>query len=158
MSTNFVDVLVIGGGVIGLAIAKSFAAKGREVIVLEKENTFGSVTSSRNSGVIHAGVYYDKDSMKAKFCADGNRRMYEYCQKFNVPHINTGKFIVATSSNEIPKLEEIFSKAEYNGVEGIERVTGNYVASKEPLVECIEALFVPSSGICLLYTSDAADD
>ena len=85
--------------------------------------------------------------MKAKFCADGNRRMYEYCQKFNVPHINTGKFIVATSSNEIPKLEEIFSKAEYNGVEGIERVTGNYVASKEPLVECIEALFVPSSGI-----------
>ena len=58
----------------------------------------------RNSGVIHAGVYYDKDSMKAKFCADGNRRMYEYCQKFNVPHINTGKFIVATSSNEIPKL------------------------------------------------------
>ena len=89
MSTNFVDVLVIGGGVIGLAIAKSFAAKGREVIVLEKENTFGSVTSSRNSGVIHAGVYYDKDSMKAKFCADGNRRMYEYCQKFNVPHINT---------------------------------------------------------------------
>ena len=75
MSSNFVDVLVIGGGVIGLAIAKNFAAKGREVIVLEKENTFGSVTSSRNSGVIHAGVYYDKDSMKAKFCADGNRRM-----------------------------------------------------------------------------------
>ena len=147
MSSNFVDVIVIGGGVIGLAIAKSFAAKGHEVIVLEKENTFGSVTSSRNSGVIHAGVYYDKDSMKAKFCADGNRRMYEYCQKFNVPHINTGKFIVATSSNEIPKLEEIFSKAEYNGVEGIERVTGNYVTSKEPLVECIEALFVPSSGI-----------
>ncbi len=99
MSSNFVDVLVIGGGVIGLAIAKNFAAKGHEVIVLEKENTFGSVTSSRNSGVIHAGVYYDKDSMKAKFCADGNRRMYEYCQKFNVPHINTGKFIVATSSN-----------------------------------------------------------
>ncbi len=147
MSPNFVDVLVIGGGVIGLAIAKSFATKGRDVIVLEKENTFGSVTSSRNSGVIHAGVYYDKDSMKAKFCADGNRSMYEYCQKFNVPHINTGKFIVATSSNEIPKLEEIFSKAEHNGVEGIEKVTGNYVTSKEPLVECNEALFVPSSGI-----------
>ena len=147
MSPNFVDVLVIGGGVIGLAIAKNFAAKGREVIVLEKENTFGTVTSSRNSGVIHAGVYYDKESLKARFCADGNRRMYEYCEKYNVPHVNTGKFIVATSSNEIPKLEEIKSKAKYNGVEGIKRVTGSYVASKEPLVECIEALFVPSSGI-----------
>ena len=147
MSTNFVDVLVICGGVIGLAIAKSFAAKGREVIILEKENTFGSVTSSRNSGVIHAGVYYDKDTLKAKFCADGNRRMYEYCEKYNVPYFNTGKFIVATSSNEISKLEEIHSNAKYNGVEGIERVTGRYVASKEPLVECIEALFVPSSGI-----------
>ena len=147
MSSNFVDVLVIGGGVIGLAIAKNLAAKGRDVIVLEKENTFGSITSSRNSGVIHAGVYYDEYSLKAKFCAHGNHRMYEYCKKFNIPHVNTGKFIVATSPNELPKLEEINLKAKFNGVEGIKRVTGDYVSNKEPLVECIEALYVPTSGI-----------
>ena len=147
MSGNFVDVLVIGGGVIGLAIAKNIAAKGREVIILEEEHTFGSITSTRNSGVIHAGVYYDRGSLKAQFCADGNRKMYEYCEKYNVPHFNTGKFIVATSADEISKLEEIHSKAEFNGVEGIKRVTGDYVARKEPLVECVEALYVPSSGI-----------
>ena len=147
MSSNFIDVLIVGGGVIGLSIAKNFAAKGREVIVLEKENTFGSITSSRNSGVIHAGVYYDKDSLKAKFCTDGNSRMYEYCNKFNIPHKNTGKFIVATSEDEIPKLEEIFEKAEYNGVQGIKKVSGEYIKDKEPLVMCIEGLFVPSTGI-----------
>ncbi len=147
MNSNYVDLLIIGGGVIGLAIAKKFAAKGIDVIVIEKENTFGSVTSSRNSGVIHAGVYYDEDSLKAEFCAEGNRRMYQHCNKFNVPHINTGKFIVATSKNEIPKLEEIQSNAANNGVDGIIRVSGAYVADKEPLVSCIEALLVPSTGI-----------
>jgi len=147
MNSNYVDLLIIGGGVIGLAIAKKFAAKGIDVIVIEKENTFGSVTSSRNSGVIHAGVYYDEDSLKAEFCAEGNRRMYQHCNKYNVPHINTGKFIVATSKNEIPKLEEIQSNAANNGVDGIIRVSGAYVADKEPLVSCIEALFVPSTGI-----------
>ena len=193
MSNNFVDVLVIGGGVVGLAIAKTFAAERRDVLVVERENTFGSVTSSRNSGVIHAGVYYDQNSLKAKFCAPGNKRIYEYCNKFKIPHVNTGKFIVACSKDEIPKLNEIYEKAGDNGVEGIEKVTGDYVSQVEPLVECVEALFVPSSGIvdqtslmrsylgelelsgsiaynskfikselknnvCLLYTSDAADE
>ena len=147
MSNNFVDVLVIGGGVVGLAIAKTFAAERRDVLVVERENTFGSVTSSRNSGVIHAGVYYDQNSLKAKFCAPGNKRIYEYCNKFKIPHVNTGKFIVACSKDEIPKLNEIYEKAGDNGVEGIEKVTGDYVSQVEPLVECEEALFVPSSGI-----------
>ncbi len=147
MNNNFVDVLVVGGGVVGLAIAKTFSAEGRDVLVVERENTFGSVTSSRNSGVIHAGVYYDQKSLKAKFCAQGNKRIYEYCDKFKIPHFNTGKFIVACSKDEIPRLDEIYEKAGDNGVEGIQRVTGDYVANVEPLIECEEALFVPSSGI-----------
>ena len=102
MSNNFVDILVIGGGVVGLAIAKTFAAKRRDVLVVEKENTFGSVTSSRNSGVIHAGVYYDQNSLKAKFCAPGNKSIYEYCNKFKIPHFNTGKFIVPWSKSRRP--------------------------------------------------------
>jgi Predicted dehydrogenase len=147
MSNNFVDVLVIGGGAVGLAIAKSFAAEGREVLVVERENTFGSVTSSRNSGVIHAGVYYDQNSLKAKFCAPGNKRIYEYCKKFKIPHFNTGKFIVACSKDEVSELDDIYEKATHNGVVGIEKVTGKYVSQKEPLINCEEALFVPSSGI-----------
>tara|TARA_B100000941_G_scaffold141641_1_gene100389 strand:- start:1274 stop:2383 length:1110 start_codon:yes stop_codon:yes gene_type:complete len=147
MNQNFIDALIIGGGVIGLAIAKTISQKGMQAIVVEDEDTIGSITSSRNSGVIHAGVYYDSGSLKARFCAEGNRKMYEYCKRFYVPHLNTGKFIVATTKNEIPILDSIRIKAEDNGVKGIERVSGTFVTNKEPLIKCEEALFVPSSGI-----------
>ena len=142
MSQNFIDALIIGGGVIGLAIAKTISQKGMQVIVVENEDTIGSITSSRNSGVIHAGVYYDSGSLKARFCADGNRKLYEYCNKFNVPHLNTGKFIVATTENEIPILDSIHIKAKDNGVMGIERVSGQFVKNKEPLIKCEEALYL----------------
>ena len=100
MNNNFVDVLVIGGGAVGLAIAKTFAAERRDVLVVERENTFGSVTSSRNSGVIHAGVYYDQNSLKAKFCAPGNKRIYEYCNKFKIPHVNTCLLYTSDAADE----------------------------------------------------------
>ena len=99
MSGNFVDVLVIGGGVIGLAIAKNIAAKGREVIILEEEHTFGSITSTRNSGVIHAGFYYSPESKKAKFCSIGNQLMREYCLKNKINIKPCGK-VVVTSNEE----------------------------------------------------------
>ena len=144
--TDF-DAVIIGAGVVGLAIGRKLSIEGKSVAVIEEQDTFGTITSSRNSGVIHAGVYYDKGSLKARFCPEGNRRIYEYCEKYNVPHLNTGKFIVATSNDEIEKLVSIYEKAIDAGVEGIKRVTKDYVYKHEPLVSCVEALHVPSSGI-----------
>jgi len=147
MTENIYDAVIIGAGVIGLAISRKLAQEGKDVLIIEEQGQIGSVTSSRNSGVIHAGVYYDKDSLKAKFCPDGNRRMYEYCESRSVPHLNTGKFIVATSNNEIEKLEVIYNQAKSAGVIDIEKVSGNHVSNVEPLVKCVEGLYVPSSGI-----------
>ena len=144
--TDF-DAVIIGAGVVGLAIGRKLSIEGKSVAVIEEQDTFGTITSSRNSGVIHAGVYYDKGSLKAKFCPDGNRRIYEYCEKYNVPYLNTGKFIVATSNDEIEKLISIYEKAIDAGVEGIKRVTKDYVNEHEPLVDCVEALYVPTTGI-----------
>ena len=147
MDNNFVDSVVIGGGVIGLAIARKLALNGREVIIIEEESNFGTVTSSRNSGVIHAGVYYEKSSLRAKLCTKGKEAMYVYCKTHNIPHINTGKFIVATSNNEINKLDEIFNQALSAGVVNIERVSKEFIQKEEPLINCVEGLYVGDSGI-----------
>ena len=100
MTENFVDTIVIGAGVVGLAIARKFALSKKDVLVIEEQSTFGTITSTRNSGVIHAGVYYDKNSLKSKLCPEGNRSLYDYCERFKIPHLNTGKFINATLINE----------------------------------------------------------
>jgi L-2-hydroxyglutarate oxidase LhgO len=147
MTDNIYDAVIIGAGVIGLAISKKLAQEGKDVLIIEEQGQIGSVTSSRNSGVIHAGVYYDKDSLKAKFCPEGNRRMYDYCVSRSIPYLNTGKFIVATSTNEIEKLEIIYDQAKNSGVIDIEKVSGKHVSGEEPLVKCVEGLYVPSSGI-----------
>ena len=147
MTDNIYDAVIIGAGVIGLAISRKLAQEGKNILIIEEQGQIGSVTSSRNSGVIHAGVYYDKDSLKAKFCPEGNRRMYEYCDSRSVPHLNTGKFIVATSNNEIEKLENIYDQAKSVGVIDIEKVSGDHVSNVEPLIKCVEGLYVPSSGI-----------
>jgi L-2-hydroxyglutarate oxidase LhgO len=147
MSDNQVDTIVIGAGVVGLAIARELTQRKRDVIVIEKEDIFGSITSTRNSGVIHAGIYYDAGTMKAKLCARGNRALYAYCEKKNIPHLNVGKFVVATSKDEASKLESIYNKAAENNVVGISRVSKEYVNNKEPLVICHEALEVTSTGI-----------
>ena len=147
MKDNYIDAVVIGAGVVGLAIARKLALTGKEVILLEEQSKIGTITSSRNSGVIHAGVYYDKESLKAKFCPLGNREMYKYCEEKKIPHINTGKFIVATDNSEIEKLEKIYNQAVEAQVFNIERVTGSHIMKKEPLIKCIEGLYVPSTGI-----------
>ena len=147
MIENEIDAVVVGAGVIGLAIARALAKEGKEVIVIEEQDQFGSITSSRNSGVIHAGVYYDNDSLKAKFCSAGNRAMYQYCKKRSIPHKNLGKFIVATSDNEIERLEKIYNQAKEAQVLNIEKVSGSFINAEEPLIHCVEGLYVPSSGI-----------
>ena len=147
MTDHIFDAVIIGAGVVGLAISRKLAKEGKEVLIIEEQGQIGSVTSSRNSGVIHAGVYYDKESLKAKFCPEGNKRMYEYCESRSIPHLNTGKFIVATSDSEISKLDNIFNQASEAGVIDIKRVSGEYISDKEPLIKCVEGLYVPSSGI-----------
>ena len=111
-----VECVVIGAGVIGLAVARRLAQSGREVIVLEAAEGIGTVTSSRNSEVIHAGIYYAAGSLMARMCVSGKRALYEYCRDHGIPHRNCGKLIVATTPNETTKLQSIRAHAEANGV------------------------------------------
>ena len=111
-----VECVVIGAGLVGLAVARALAVAGREVVILEAEDAIGTHTSSRNSEVIHAGIYYPKDSLKARACVAGRFRLYEYCATHGVPHRRCGKLIVATSESQIPELKEIRKKAHGNGV------------------------------------------
>lgn len=142
-----VDVVVVGAGVVGLAVAKRLADAGREVIVLESEEIFGSGTSSRNSEVIHAGIYYPKGSLKAELCVEGKARLYRYLEERDIPFRRCGKFIVATSRPQLDTLEAIRLKALANGVTDLEYRTAAEVRKAEPEVVCEAALFSPSTGI-----------
>ena len=142
-----VDVTIIGAGVVGLAIADAVAAKNRQVVVLEKNDFFGQETSSRNSEVIHAGIYYPKEFLKSRLCLQGNRLLYAWCEKHSVPHRRTGKLIVATKEEECADLERIKITAEDNGVEKLEHLGQVQLKSKEPEVNALAALFSPSTGI-----------
>ena len=115
-----VDCVIIGAGVVGLAIARHLAISGREVIVLEAAKDIGTITSSRNSEVIHAGIYYKAGSLMARFCVSGKRMLYRYCDEHGVPYRNCGKLIVATNPTETEKLQGIRAHAEANGVEGMQ--------------------------------------
>ena len=101
------DFVIIGGGVIGLAIARNLSQQGKEVLILEELSEFGKITSSRNSGVIHAGIYYPENSLKAKMCVEGNRLLYDYCNKYSIPHNNTKKILVASSEEQIKIIDDI---------------------------------------------------
>ena len=147
MTENYIDTLVIGAGVVGLAIARKFVLSKKDVLLVEEQSTFGTITSTRNSGVIHAGVYYEKDSLKSKLCSIGNRLLYDYCKQYRIPHINTGKFIVSSGTDESKELHKILNQSKETGVEGVKFVSRDYLKSKEPLIECAEALYVPSTGI-----------
>ena len=150
MTENFIDTVVIGAGVVGLAIARKFALRKKDVLVIEEQSTFGTITSTRNSGVIHAGVYYDKGSLKSKLCPVGNRLLYDYCERHKIPHINTGKFIVSSSNDESKELQKIIDQSKESEIKGIRFVSKEHVKSKEPLIECTEALYVPSREICVV--------
>ena len=142
-----VDCVVIGAGVVGIAVARALALAGREVIVVEAAEGIGTETSSRNSEVIHAGIYYPKGSLMARTCVDGRHLLYAYCAEHGVPHRNCGKLIVATDEAESEKLTEIKGRAEANGVEGMRLLTADEAIALEPNLHCRAALFSPATGI-----------
>ena len=142
-----IDCIVIGAGVIGLAVARLLALAGREVILLEREGAIGTGISSRNSEVIHAGIYYPKDSLKAKFCVAGRKALYPFCAAHGVEHRNCGKIIVATTEAQMPELEGLKKAAAANGVADLAWMTPADVHAMEPAVFCVGALWSPSTGI-----------
>lgn len=142
-----IDVLVIGAGVIGLAIAREFSLKNREVIVVEREKIAGSITSSRNSGVIHAGIYYPKGSKKAELCVKGKTQIYNYVKQRDIPYKNCTKLIVACSDDDIIKLNGIQKKASDNGVNDLRILSKEEALEIEPNLSCKGALLSPSTGI-----------
>ncbi|HEY0181207.1 MAG TPA: NAD(P)/FAD-dependent oxidoreductase [Rhodopila sp.] len=142
-----VDCVVVGAGVVGLAVARALAMAGREVIVLEAAEGIGTETSSRNSEVIHAGIYYPANSLMARFCVAGRRMLYSYCAEKGVPHVNCGKLIVATSQQEDAMLAGIKQRAETNGVEGMRVLTAAEAIALEPNLVCTSALLSPATGI-----------
>src|SRR6202042_1171603 len=109
------NILIIGGGVIGCSIARAVSQKWQDVFLLEQNPRPGMATSTRNSGVIHSGIYYTKDSLKARLCVEGNRLMYEFCERHNVPHKHTGKLVVAADAHEEPELAALVKRGEGNG-------------------------------------------
>ena len=141
------DVAVIGAGVVGLGVARALALAGREVVVLESERAVGMHTSSRNSEVIHAGIYYPKGSLKARFCVEGRRALYAYCAERDVPHRRIGKIIVATGEEEIPVLEKLRAAAAGNGVDDLVWLSAAEIHEMEPEVRAVRGLLSPSTGI-----------
>ncbi len=142
-----VDCVVIGAGVVGIAIARALALAGREVIVLESAGGIGTATSSRNSEVIHAGIYYPKDSLMARFCVQGRRMLYDFCRDRGVPFRNCGKLIVATNAEEGERLAGIKARAEANGVEEMRLLTAAEATALEPKLCCTAALLSGSTGV-----------
>jgi len=142
-----VECVIVGAGVVGLAIARRLARAGREVIILEASEAIGTGTSSRNSEVIHAGIYYAAGSMMAQMCVAGKKALYAYCRDHDVPHRNCGKLIVATRAEEIDKLQSIKERAEANGVGDMRLLSGQAACALEPALDCQAALLSPSTGI-----------
>ena len=142
-----VECIVIGAGVVGLAAARELAMRGREVVVLEAADAIGTGTSSRNSEVIHAGIYYKADSLMARLCVEGRARLYEFCETRHVPHRRCGKLIVATSDAETRDLKSIAARAARNGVADLQVLSRAEALALEPHVACEGALLSPSTGI-----------
>jgi len=141
------QVLVVGAGVVGLAVARAAALAGHEVVVAEAADAIGTGVSSRNSEVIHAGLYYPTGSRRAFHCPRSRRMLYEFCASHGVPHRKCGKLVVATSAGELPGLEAIHKQAEANGVEGLAIIDGAAAQRLEPELACVTAMVSPETGI-----------
>lgn len=142
-----VDCVVVGAGVVGLAIARALARAGREVVILEAAGSIGQGVSSRSSEVIHAGIYYPTGLLKTRVCVAGRDMLYRFCEEFSVPHSRCGKLIVATSEAERPKLDAIQAQAEANGVSDLRPIPAEQARELEPELSCVAALLSPSTGI-----------
>ncbi len=145
--TYDIDCVVIGAGVIGLATARELAMAGREVLLVEMTSSIGNGVSSRNSEVIHAGIYYPKDSLKARFCVLGKQLLYQYCADRGIPHQRLGKLIVAATPEQTAQLANISARARENGVDDLYQLTGAQAQELEPALVCDGALVSPSTGI-----------
>ncbi|HEX2650677.1 MAG TPA: NAD(P)/FAD-dependent oxidoreductase [Burkholderiales bacterium] len=156
-----IECVVVGAGIVGLAAARALALAGREVVILEAEEAIGTHTSSRNSEVIHAGIYYPEGSLKARACVEGRQRLYAYCEKHGVPFRRCGKLIVATSEAQKEELLAIKAKAHANGVADVVEIPAAEALRMEPALRCVAALHSPSTGIIdshalmLAYLGDA---
>ncbi len=142
-----VDSVVIGAGVVGLAVARALARAGRDVLILEAEDDFGTGVSARNSEVIHAGLYYPRGSLKARLCVRGRELLYAYCAERGIDHRRCGKLLVATEPAQLHGLEEIAAAAAVNGVDDLRPLTRAEALALEPALHCVGALLSPSTGI-----------
>jgi len=142
-----VEVAIIGAGVVGLAVAAELSKASNSIFVLERNDSFGRETSSRNSEVIHAGIYYPQNSLKAQTCLEGNRRLYEICEQNHIPYKKTGKLIVAVCDSELEDLENLFKNARANGVSDLELIHQDRIKELEPHIKANTAIFSPSTGI-----------
>lgn len=142
-----VSISIIGAGVIGLAVAQRLSKSHNNLFILEKNAGFGQETSSRNSEVIHSGIYYPESSLKAKLCVEGNQLLYKYCQERDIPHKKCGKLIVATSEKDVEKLLALNKQAEINKVKGVELIDQRQILKLEPNISAKFALHVSSTGI-----------
>jgi glycerol-3-phosphate dehydrogenase len=141
------NILIIGGGVVGCAIAHALSERYSDVFLVEQNPRLGMATSTRNSGVIHSGIYYPKGSLKARLCVEGNLLAYEFCAKHNVPCLHTGKLVVAADAHEGPELLALKKKGEDNGVTGLRLITSAEIRAREPHIRGTAALEVPSTGM-----------
>ncbi|HEX2483770.1 MAG TPA: NAD(P)/FAD-dependent oxidoreductase [Myxococcota bacterium] len=142
-----IDVLVVGAGIVGLATAAALARRGRSAIVLERREAIARETTSRNSEVVHAGLYYPEGSLKARFCVEGRERLYARCAALGLPHRALGKLVVAAEPAELPALEALAQRAERNGAPGLRLLSGTDAAKLEPHVRAVAALHSPRTGI-----------
>ena len=140
------DIVIVGGGVVGVACAAQMSAAGHSVALLERHPKFGMETSTHNSGVVHAGLYYPQGSLKAQTCVDGSARLYSFCSAQRVPHDRCGKLVIAANDDEVPLVEALAGRAEANGVEGLEIVGSEFIRAREPHVAGVAALWSPATG------------
>ena len=146
MDEAHIETVVIGAGIVGLAIARALARSGREVIIVERADAIGTETSARNSEVIHAGIYYPEGSNKARFCVEGRNMLYAYCAERGIAHQRCGKLIVASSTAEMERFHGMVARAHANGVEDLVSLDAAKVAQMEPEIACVGALLSPSTG------------
>ena len=142
-----IDVAIVGGGVVGLAAACSVAEHGRSTCVFERSPRVGLESSTHNSGVVHAGIYYPVGSLKAHLCVEGRERLYQFCERHAVAHERCGKLVVAPRADDVAQLEELVRRGQANGVEDLQLVDRSFIRQREPHVEAVAAIWSPSTGI-----------